>query len=139
MIAALALALTAPADPAPPLGALPRQELPAIGCAAYLWTIGPGPVLVAMARADQPILRVVIEGAVADLLRTAHGDTAALGFARSADYTRGDVTVTLDLTVQLQPDLKDGARVPTATLTIARKGQDVVVMPVAGLIGCAPA
>jgi hypothetical protein len=33
--------------------------------------------------------------------------------------------------------LKDGAAVPEATLRIDRTGQDSVVVPVAGLVGCA--
>lgn len=45
---------------------------------------------------------------------------------------------TLDLTFATRADLTDGGGVPEATLTIARDGADVMVLPVAGMIGCAP-
>ena len=49
-----------------PIGALPKQDLPAKGCAAYLWTRGPSQALIAMAVADPATIRLTIDGKVQD-------------------------------------------------------------------------
>ena len=119
-----------------PLGVLPKQELPAKGCAAFLWSATGTRTLVAMVTADPAMLRVSLGGTITDLPRTAqHGD-AGLGFSNSADFGSGDVTATIDMTVTVRGDIKDGASVPQGTLRLDRKGQDGVVLPVVGLIGC---
>jgi hypothetical protein len=122
-----------------PLGQLPKQQLPASGCAAYLWSDGTTKALVAMASADPAQLRLSIDGAITDLPRTAQQSTGGLGFAGTTTYQTGGVTVRLDMTIQTQRDLTQGAAVPTGTLTLQRPGKDIVVLPVGGLIGCAPA
>ena len=43
----------------------------------------------------------------------------------------------LDMAVETRADLTGGAVVPAATLRVERPGRDAVVVPVAGLIGCA--
>lgn len=129
MIATLLLQLTA----------LPQQALPATGCAAYLWTIAEPRQFVAMASADSAALRVQLDGKPVDLPRTAAEGIAARGLAAVTRYGAGEATAALELTAVERPDLRDGAVVPEATLTLERAGQDTVVMPVAGLIGCRPA
>ncbi|HEU0043686.1 hypothetical protein [Sphingomonas sp.] len=121
------------------VGALPQQSLPATGCAAYLWTVAEPRHLVAMASAEPASLRVHIDGKPVDLQRTAAEGIAGRGLAATSSYGGGDATVSLELTAVERPDLKDGAVVPDAMLTVARTGKDTVVMPVAGLIGCRPA
>ena len=119
-----------------PLAELPKQQLPAKGCAAFLWTASGTRTLVAMATADPAQLRLSLGGTITDLARASAQGDAGLGFANSADYGSGDVTATLDMTVTARGDIKDGASVPEGTLRLDRKGQDGVVLPVVGLIGC---
>lgn len=119
-----------------PLAELPKQQLPAKGCAAFLWTASGTRTLVAMATADPAQLRLSLGGTITDLARASAQGDPSFGFARSADYGSGDVTVTLDMTVTARGDIKDGASVPEGTLRLDRKGQDGVVLPVVGLIGC---
>lgn len=116
--------------------ALGRQQLPQRGCAAYLWSINDRR-LVAVAAADPASLRLSINGTSADYSRETKSGDVGYGFAGSASYRRGDMSATLDLTIGTRADLADGALVPRATLTVARPGTDTVVLPVAGLIGCA--
>lgn len=120
----------------PTVAALPRQQLPAQGCAAYLWSVTDRR-LVAMAVAEPGTVRIALEGAPTDLRRIGQAGPGGYGFGDTNSYMRGDVTVTLAMTVAARPDLSDGATVPQGTLTVARAGGDALVLPVAGLIGCA--
>ena len=120
-----------------PIGALPRQELPAHGCAAYLWSAGGSRQLVAMAGADPAQLRLSLGGTVTDLARTAQSGGGTLGLSADTDYAGGDVTATLEMQIVTREALTAGAQVPEGTLRIDRPGQDTIVLPVAGLIGCA--
>ena len=141
MLAATAQAAPPPALERPvlegmPLAELPKQQLPAKGCAAFLWTTSGTRTLVAMATADPAQLRLSLGGTIMDLARASQQGDAGFGFANSADYGSGDVTATLDMTIVARGDIKDGAQVSGGTLRLDRKGQDGVVLPVVGLIGC---
>lgn len=118
------------------LGPIGRQALPARGCAAYLWDTAPKRTLVAMATADPAQLRLQLDGRTVDVARAGQQGQAGLGFAGVTEYRGADVTAVLDMAVQTRPDLTGGAVVPVATLRIERPGRDVLVAPVAGLIGC---
>jgi hypothetical protein len=120
-----------------PLGAIPRQALPTHGCAAFLWSVGATRALVAMASADPATLRLSIEGTLTDLPRDTQLGTAGFGFAETNVYRAGTTTATLVMNVKTRADLKDGAAVSDATLRLDREGKDSVVLPVAGMIGCA--
>lgn len=120
-----------------PIAGLPRQALPARGCAAYLFSGGKTRTLVAMASAESATLRFSLDGTPADYARGMQTGTAGFGFAATTEYRGGDVTATLDLTVQSRRDLSQGAVVDSGTLRIDRPGKDTIVLPVAGLIGCA--
>ena len=122
-----------------PLGALPQQALPAKGCAAYLFTTGETRVLAAMVTAEPATLRVALDGAIADYPRIdgADGRAATLGFTPEARFAGGGVTATLDMRVEQRATLGQGAAVPSATLRIDRAGRDTIVVPMAGLVGCA--
>lgn len=120
-----------------PIGAIPTQALPAKGCAAFLWTATGTRALVAMAGADPAQLRLSVGGTLTDLPRTEEHDPGGYGFAGTTQYQAGDVTAVLTMSIATRGDLKDGASVPEATLRIDRTGQDSIVVPVAGLIGCA--
>lgn len=148
----LALALAAAKDkpkpppaPAPvvasvdglPIGSLSKQDLPATGCAAYLWTLTPSHALVAMATADPATVRLTLDGVTADYAKSAADGAGGYGFANTTEYKGGDVTATLDMAIVTRPDLAGGAAVPEATLRVERPGRDALVLPVAGLIGCA--
>lgn len=119
------------------IGVLAQQELPASGCAAYLWSAGATHALVAMASASPARLRVTLDGKQIDLPRAGEEGAGALGFAAVTRYQLGEVAATLDLTVETSAALAGGARVPAATLRVEAPGRDEVAMPVAGLIGCA--
>lgn len=120
-----------------PIGAIPAQTMPATGCAAFLWTATGSRTLVAMAGADSAQLRVSIGGTLTDLPRTEQHDAGGFGFAGVTQYQAGDVTAVLAMSIETRGDLKDGASVPEATLRIDRTGQDSIVVPLAGLVGCA--
>jgi hypothetical protein len=139
---ALLLVVAAQAAPAPPpaalgLGAIGTQALPARGCAAYLWS-ATDRQLVAMAVADPATIRVSIGGKTVDLARSAATGEGKLGFPDSAEYRRDDLTARLTMDIVQQDGLTAGARVPTGSLQIDRAGQDGVVVPLAGMIGCRP-
>lgn len=132
----LAIAAQAAAAPATPgLGAIGQQKLPAKGCAAYLWSTADRQ-LVAMATADPATLRVSLGGRTIDLARTTGGGAARLGFPDSIDYGGDGVTARLTMDIVQQEGLTAGARVPTGALQVDRPGQDGIVVPIAGLIGC---
>ena len=138
MLTALLLALMADTPGSGlPIDVLPKQALPAKGCAAYLFIKGETPVFVAMASADPAQLRVSIGGALTDVARTGQTGGGGYGFAGVTEYAGGGVTAVLDMKIETRADLKDGAAVRDATLRIDRAGQDSVVMAVAGIIGCA--
>lgn len=120
-----------------PIGAIAKQELPARGCAAYLWTTTPSHALVAMAVADPSTIRLSVDGAPRDFAMTAQNGTSGYGFSQTITYQGGDVTAVLDMTIATRADMPGGASVPEATLRVDRPGKDSIVVPVAGLIGCA--
>lgn len=127
----------APGVATPMPGKLPQQALPARGCAAYLWSLQDRS-LVAMATADPATLRLVVDGRVVDFPRETSTGAGGFGLATHGVYRQGGMTATLDLTFATRTDLTDGGGVPEATLTLARAGADELVLPVAGMIGCAP-
>ena len=122
----------------PQLGALPVQALPAQGCAAYLWSAADRR-LVAMASADPARLRLWVGGRMLDLPRGEARGVGGYGLPAISVFRDGDVTARLDLTVSDRSGLADGASVPQATLGIEQVGHDALVVPLAGLIGCAKA
>ncbi|WP_341208265.1 hypothetical protein [uncultured Sphingomonas sp.] len=137
LLLAAQAAAPAPAIDGLPIGALPQQALPARGCAAYLFSTGTTRTLAAMATADPGTLRLSIDGKVIDLPRTGATGTAPLGFNAENVYRRDDIVATVQMTVELRQNLTEGAAVPVATLRLDREGRDTVVVPLAGLIGCA--
>ncbi|WP_267382144.1 MULTISPECIES: hypothetical protein [unclassified Sphingomonas] len=131
LLLALQLATAAPL----PLGPIGKQALPAKGCAAFLWSPADR-TLIAMATADPARLRLSIDGRETDVPLVAAQGPGGFGFSGSTQYRAGDVTATLDLTIAERADLTAGAAIPSATLRLERVGKDMVVMPLAGLIGC---
>lgn len=119
-----------------PIGAIPKQDLPAKGCAAYLWTRGPSQAMIAMAVADPATIRLTIDGRIQDFALSAQDGAGGYGFSHTNEYKGGDVTATLDMTIASDATLTSGARIGDATLRIDRPGRDTVVVPAGGLIGC---
>lgn len=122
-----------------PLGGLPPQSLPAEGCAAYLFSAGKTRALAAVAGAQAGTLRLAIDGKPVDLVRTTQSGSAGYGFGGTTQYTGGGSAVTLDLSIQSQRSVTQGAVIDQATLRIDRPGEDTIVLPLAGLVGCAAA
>jgi hypothetical protein len=120
-----------------PIGAIPKQDMPAKGCAAFLWTRGPSQAMIAMAVAEPAKIRLTIDGKVQDFAMSAQDGTGGYGFSHTTEYKGGDVTATLDMTIAGETSLANGARIGDATLRIERPGRDTVVVPAGGLIGCA--
>ncbi|HEX4694152.1 hypothetical protein [Sphingomonas sp.] len=120
-----------------PIGAIPKQDLPAKGCAAFLWTRGPSQALIAMATADPAAIRLTVDGKIQDFAMRAENGVGGFGFSQTNEYRGGDLTATLDLTISTAADIAGGARITDSTLRIDRPGRDSVVIPVGGLIGCA--
>lgn len=133
----VALFLQAAAPLPAPIG---RQALPARGCAAFLWSRGPEPALVAMATSDPAAVRLALAGRPTDYPRGVQdGGDAGFGFAHRTEYILPDGTATLELALAARPDLAQGAAVTGATLTIVSAAAGAVVVPLGGLVGCAAA
>lgn len=120
-----------------PIGGLPPQSLPAQGCAAYLFSTGKTRMLAAMAGAEAGTLRLAINGSPTDLVRSGQSGSAGYGFAATTQYVGAGFSATLDLSLQTRRDLTQGAMIDQGTLRLDRAGEDTIILPVAGLIGCA--
>ncbi|APX65414.1 hypothetical protein V3I01_02645 [Sphingomonas sp. gentR] len=137
LLSILALAQATPTVPAPPvLGALPKQALPQRGCAAYLWAVQ-DQRFVAMVEPGR--LRIMLDGKPTDLTAAEAGGGATLGLASTTRYAGAGVTATLDMTITQRETLQDGAIVSDASIRLTRGNQDEIIVPVGGLVGCAPA
>lgn len=139
-LAALSVQVAVPM-PVLVLGAIGRQELPAHGCAAFLWVAGGAPTVAktgpaAMAIAEPALLRLSLDGTTVDLPRVSQHGQGGFGLAATTDYRTATLAATLELTIATRADLRDGAAVPQATLRLRRNGEDELVVPLAGLIGC---
>jgi hypothetical protein len=131
----LLLALLLAADDLP-LGTLPKQALPASGCAAFLWSGGEQKALIAMATAEPGQLRLLLNGTVVDLARGARSGGSNYGLFATTDYAAPGVQATLDIKTEARGDLVKGGVVSEGTLRLERDGQDGIVVPVTGLVGC---
>ena len=137
LLSILALAQAVPTVPAPPvLGVLPRQTLPERGCAAYLWAVQ-DQRFVAMVEPGR--LRIMLVGKPTDLAAAEAGGGATLGLASTTRYAGAGVTAMLDMTITQRETLQDGAIVSDASIRLTRGNQDEIIVPVGGLVGCAPA
>ena len=136
-VVALTLAgVQAASAAAPVLGALPKQTLPERGCAAYLWAVQ-DQRFVAMVEPTR--LRIMLDGKQTDLPATEAVVPGSLGLASTTRYAGAGVTATLDMTITQRETLQDGAIVSDASIRLTRGNQDEIIVPVGGLIGCAPA
>ena len=120
----------------PVLGTLPKQSLPDKGCAAYLWAVQ-DQRFVAMVEPGR--LRIMLDGKSTDLAAAEAGGGGTLGLASTTRYAGAGVTATLDMTITQRETLQDGAIVSDASIRLTRGDQDEIVVPVGGLVGCAPA
>ncbi|MDY7525434.1 hypothetical protein [Sphingomonas sp. 10B4] len=147
LLAPLVIAAAPQATPVPPaqplasvdglpIGAIPKQDLPARGCAAYLWTASGTRALIAMVGADPARLRVSVQGKVTDLDRSAQTGASGFGFPERAEYGGGPLVAKLTMKVETRESISGGAVVPEGLLEIDQAGQDTIIVPVAGLIGC---
>lgn len=119
-----------------PIGAIPPQELPQGSCAAFLWTRTNSHGLVAMLTANPARIRFAPGGTITDLVRVSQQGASDFGFSTTTDYAGGDFRLSIDIEIAKRKDLSDGAMIPVATIRIDRAGQDTVIVPAVGLIGC---
>lgn len=139
MIPAWFLMLQAVPAAVPSLGDLPPQSLPRTGCAAYLWSVGDQQrQMVAVATAASGVLRLSLDGRALDLARAGPVAGGPYGLEGESVYRGQAATARIAIEIATREDLRDGAIVPTGTLTVERPGGDAMVVPVAGLVGCAP-
>ena len=146
LLATASIAAAAQQPPAPrklpfsvdglPIGAIPPQELPQGSCAAFLWTRTNTHGLVAMMTADPARIRFAPGGTLTDLVRVSQQGGGDFGFLATTDYAGGDFRLSIDMEIVKRNDLADGATIPNATIRIDRAGQDTVIVPAVGLIGC---
>lgn len=145
LLVALGAAAPAPAQTPPklpfsvdglPIGAIPPQELPQGSCAAFLWTRTNSHGLVAMMTANPARIRFAPGGTITDLVRVSQQGSADFGFSTTTDYAGGDFRLSIEIEIAKRKDLSDGATIPVATIRIDREGQDTVIVPAVGLIGC---
>ncbi|MFS0771599.1 hypothetical protein [Sphingomonas sp. 1P08PE] len=130
-------AATVPA--APPLpSALPPQSMPRQGCAAFLWSVSDRK-LIAVATAEAATLRIAFDGKAVDYARTGQSGTGGFGFAATTRYGAQDMAFTLDMAISTETELTDGGLVQQGMLTVQRSGADAVLIPIAGVVGCAAA
>jgi hypothetical protein len=112
------------------LETLPDQDMPKDGCAVFLWRAGDPARLLLVARSDPPAAMVKLDGRVRSLPRTAVD-------GRRTSYADGEDRIAIEVTVEPRRGLKDGAVITEGSLTLDRAGGATMVVPVAGLIGCA--
>ncbi len=67
------------------------------------------------------------------------GGGGTLGLASTMRYAGAGITATLDMTITQRETLQDGAIVSDASIRLTRGNQDEIIVPVGGLVGCAPA
>ncbi|MBX9796235.1 hypothetical protein [Sphingomonas sp.] len=120
-----------------PIGAIPPQEMPATGCAAFLWTNTTTRSLAAMLTTEPPRARLAPGGMIVDLVRTEQSGGGNYGFTTHGDYAAGDYRVAVDIEIVERGDLTQGAIIPAGTMRFEKEGSDGVVVPVVGIIGCA--
>ncbi len=120
-----------------PIGGIPKQELPAQGCATFLWTATQSRILVAMMTTDPARIRFAPDGRLVDLVRIGQQGPGDFGFLSHSDYAGGALKVSVDMEIETRGDLVQGGIARNATLRIDREGADTVIVPVVGIIGCA--
>ena len=91
----------------------------------------------AMAQADPGRLRLSIGGTMTDLDRSAQSGAGGFGFGESNDYGAAGISAKLTMKIETRESISSGAVVTEGLLQLDRAGQDTVVVPVGGLIGCA--
>jgi len=139
MIPVWLLMLQAAPPTVPNLGDLPPQALPQTGCAAYLWSVGDQQRrMVAVASAASGVLRLSLDGRAQDLARAGPVAGGPYGLEGEGLYRGQGASARILLDITTREELRDGAIVPTGTLTVERPNSDAMIVPVAGLVGCAP-
>jgi hypothetical protein len=134
----LGVAQAAPSADPPMPSALGPQVMPRQGCAAFLWSVSDRK-LVAVANAGPATLRIALGGKPVDYARVDQSGAGGFGFAGTTRYATTGVAVTLEMIVSTEAELTDGGMVQQGTLTIDRQGAGALLIPVAGVIGCAAA
>lgn len=120
-----------PPDDGLPLGTLPKQDLAAGQCALFLWKAGQDARLIAMARLEPAIARIVIRGRIVDLARADGGKTF-----EDARYAGPAATLRIGVVLEQTPGLARGAVVRSGTVELDLPGGEGVVVPVAGMFAC---
>lgn len=109
------------------LAELPPQPMAPGQCLTFLWSRTEPPRRVAMIDERAGILRIMHDGKPLDLARTAPGA-----------YAAGPLQARVDLQLQTHPDVTDARIVEQGTLRLEAPGEDMLLLSVGGLSGCAP-
>lgn len=132
---------------APPVGAveagdlrfdaLAPQPLDPGACGMYLWAQSAGdPVFVLAALTAPPRARVRVNGRDRDLARTAAEGQAAHGHFEQQTFSDGRLTLTVDVTFDLQRRMSGGAPIERGVIRVTdREGWETLI-PVGGLVAC---
>lgn len=124
------------AAPVGPLVELPPQTLAPGQCALFLWERAPSARRLAMLSASPPFARVMTAEGLRDLAQTSGAGEPRFGLTPEASYADVDLSLSVTLRFEDTQGLVGGALARDGALSIGRPGADVLVIPVAGILGC---
>lgn len=109
-------------------------------CGLFLWMKRSDTPLVYFQRASRSDLEahaeMVIDGIPKKLTRTAKSNLIALSYYEQQQFTVGDVTLELKMKANRSDNLRQGMKVPAATISLKDSNGWSAVLPVAGAIAC---
>jgi hypothetical protein len=118
-----------------PLAELPQQELQQGQCGMALWQRTEPARRIAFIVDEPPSARIVDDGKVVVLARTASEGDAIVRHAPMQRFAGAGHSLTIDVRIEQREGLLAGAIIPEGTLTW-QSARGSVVLPVFGLIGC---
>ena len=109
-------------------------------CGLFLWMKRSDTPLVYFQRASRADLdaraEMVIDGMPKQLTRTARSNLIALSYYEQQQFTIGDITLELKMKADRSESLRQGMKVPAATISLKDSKGWSAVLPVAGAIAC---
>ncbi|UTW58307.1 hypothetical protein KFE96_15995 [Kordiimonas sp. SCSIO 12603] len=109
-------------------------------CGLFLWLKRSDTPLVYFQRASRSDLdahaEMVIDGMPKQLTRTSRSNLIALSYYEQQQFTVGDVTLELKMKADRSQSLRQGMKIPAATISLKDSKGWSAVLPVAGAIAC---